>query len=787
MKRLLLLGLCLSILGGAASQNASFQLSGRILDAETDQGIGFVQLKLLQLADSSFVSGAISEAGGEFRVTVPRDGEYLLESLAEGYEPQVQTIQAFREAAELPAIRLAVKSSTLSTVEISAEKSVVELDLDKRVYNVSQDLSNQGASAAEILGNLPSVSLSPEGQVRLRGSSDVRILIDGKPSGLIGPDGEGLAQLQGTLIESVEVITNPSARYEAEGSGGVINIVLKKDRKQGFNGSIDLTAGYPTNLIATLNLNYRVKKVNFFINYGFGYRVNPYRGTVYQEVYAGDTTFLSLQTSRGQFQGLVNNIRGGMDYYFDEKNILTAAYRFRRTDGQRFSYFRYEDYLFTTANPTLITEREQEEVESEPYSEYALTYEKQFAREGQELTADVRYLNYWENSDQVYPETSWLPGESREQGETFVQRAVNDEFENQYLIQVDYIHPFGVEGSIEGGVRLSFRDMTNDYLATEEQADGEWLPLPEFDNVFQYNENVQAVYAIVGNKLPKLSYQLGLRAESTEIRTELEKTKETNDRSYRNLFPSGLLAWHLPRQNDLQLSYSRRIRRPTYRELSPFITLSDRRNFFSGNRDLNPEFSHSVELSHLKRFEQGVLTSALYYRNSTETIQSIRLVDEDGLAQTLPYNLVGQNAFGFDLAFSYSLTRWWKLDANFNAFRAITDASNIAADFQSDTYSWFARQTSKFSLPANISLQFRTNYQAPELIPQGRREAIFTLDLAAKKELWARKGALTLSATNLLNTNRTISITQGEGFFTDRFSLRRPRQIDLTFTYRFNQ
>ncbi|MEL7339783.1 MAG: outer membrane beta-barrel family protein, partial [Bacteroidota bacterium] len=487
------------------------------------------------------------------------------------------------------------------------------------------------------------------------------------------------------------------------------------------------------------------------------------------------------------FQGLVNNIRGGMDYYFDEKNILTAAYRFRRTDGQRFSYFRYEDYLFTTANPTLITEREQEEVESEPYSEYALTYEKQFAREGQELTADVRYLNYWENSDQVYPETSWLPGETREQGETFVQRAVNDEFENLYLIQVDYAHPFGAEGTIEGGVRLSFRDMTNDYLATEEQSDGQWLPLPEFDNVFQYNENVQAVYAIVGNKLPKLSYQLGLRAESTEIRTELEKTKETNDRSYNNLFPSGLLAWHLPKQNDLQLSYSRRIRRPTYRELSPFITLSDRRNFFSGNRDLNPEFSHSVELSHLKRFEKGVLTSALYYRNSTETIQSIRLVDENGLAETLPYNLVGQNAFGFDFTFSYSLTRWWKLDANFNAFRAITDASNIAADFQSDTYSWFARQTSKFSLPADISLQVRTNYQAPELIPQGRREAIFTLDLAAKKELWSRKGAITLSANNLLNTNRSITITQGEGFFTDRFSLRQPRQIDLTLTYRFNQ
>ncbi|MEL7530710.1 MAG: outer membrane beta-barrel protein [Bacteroidota bacterium] len=784
----LFLALCLCLLFlGAASQNASLTLSGRMtLNDEQDTPANFGQLSLLNAQDSSIIQGALTDQFGAFSMVVA-PGNYILRYAATGYEPYFTEAFELQEDREVPSVRLKAKSITLSEVQITGEKDLVELDLDKKVYNVSKDLSNQGATASEILGNLPSVTVNQNGQVSLRGSGDVRILIDGKPSGLIGPDGEGLAQLQGNLIESVEIITNPSARYEAEGTGGVINIVLKKDRRQGFNGSIDLTAGYPTNVNAAVNLNYRVKKVNFFINYGFGYRINPYRGTVYQEVYRGDSTFISLQESSGQFQGLVNNIRGGLDYYFDENNILTAAYRFRRTDGQRFSYFRYEDYLNSTNNPTAITEREQEEVESEPYSEYALTYKRKFQREGQELTMDARYLNYWENSDQIYPETSWLPGQSREQGTTFVQRAVNDEFENQYLFQLDYVQPFGKDGTLEGGVRLSFRDMTNDYLATEEQADGEWIALPGFDNVFQYNENIQAVYGILGNKQERISYQVGLRAEATSIATELVDTNETNERDFQNLFPSGLFALHLPAQNDLQISYSRRIRRPTYRELSPFITLSDRRNFFSGNRDLNPEFSHSVELSHLKYFEQGVLTSALYFRNSSATIQSIRLVDENGLASTLPYNLVGQNAFGADIAFSYALTPWWKLDANFNAFRAITDATNLDANFSSDTYSWFVRQTSKFKLPKETSLQLRTNYQAPELIPQGRREAIFTLDVAIKKELWQRKGAITLSGTNLLNTNRSIVITEGEGFFTDRFSLRQPRQINLTLTYRIKQ
>ncbi|MFK7924367.1 MAG: TonB-dependent receptor [Bacteroidia bacterium] len=786
MLRSIILGSLLLTSLLAAAQNAPLSISGQVLADESGEGIAYAQVSLHQAKDSSLIQGAITDEKGAFKLEGP-NGSYLMRYTAEGFETTYSEVFELNAKLMMPSVRLQAKSITLSEVEITGEKNLVELDLDKKVYNVSKDLSNQGATASEILGNLPSVTVNQTGQVSLRGSSGVRILIDGKPSGLIGPDGEGLAQLQGNLIESVEIITNPSARYEAEGSGGVINIVLKKDQRKGFNGSIDLTAGYPTNLIAAINLNYRVKKVNFFVNYGFGYRVNPYRGTVYQEVYSGDTTFISEQTSNGQFQGLVNNIRGGMDYYFNDRNILTAAYRFRRTDGQRFSYFRYEDFLNSTSNPISITEREQEEVESEPYSEYALTYKKTFAKEGQELTADVRYLNYWENSDQIYPETTWLPGQTREQGNTFVQAAVNDEFENLYLLQLDYVHPFGEDGRIEGGLRASFRDIKNDFLATEEQSDGEWLALPGFDNVFQYNENIQAAYGIIGNKQERISYQVGLRAEATSITTELEKTNETNPRDYQNLFPSGLFSVHLPAENDLQISYSRRIRRPTYRELSPFITLSDRRNFFSGNKDLNPEFTHSVELSHLKHFDDGVVTSALYYRNSSSTIQSIRTVDQNGLASTLPFNLVGQNAFGADIAFSYSLTPWWKFDANFNAFRAITDATNIDADFSSDTYSWFIRQTSKFKLPKDASIQIRTNYQAPELIPQGRREAMFTLDVAIKKDLWERKGALTLAGTNLLNTNRSIITTEGETFFTDRFSLRQPRQINLTLTYRINQ
>ena len=776
----------LSLIGFAAGMqglHAQYHIAGTVSDDTGAQLLQYATVSLLKTADSALVTGTVSDEQGSFELAAPA-GTYLLKTAFLGYETHFSSnleLSASQPRIDLPVIRLIERSTTLEAVEIAGQKSLVEYSMDKKIFNVGQDLSNAGATATEILNNIPSVTVDPEGNVKLRGSADVRILIDGRPSGLLR--GNGLRQLQGSLIESVEVITNPSARYEAEGNAGVINIILKKDRKRGLNGSFELLLGEPANYGVSANVNYRYKKLNFFINYSIAYRVQPGIGSLYQEVYAGDTTFVQIQDREGRREGINNNIRGGLDYYFNEQNILTGSYRFQRSDGKRFTDLRYEDYLFNRSNLVSTSLRDQYEIESEPYSEYVLAYKRLFSKKGHELNADVRYLNYWENSDQRFTEVTFLPGETKEQGRISRQNSVNDEYEDQYLIQIDYTQPIGKEGKFEAGLRSSFRDMTNDYLATEQNDLGEWVTLPEFDNVFVYQENIHAVYGILGNKGEKISYQVGLRAEMTDVETLLKKTNEVNPRDYTNFFPSAHLSWHLPAEHALQVSYSRRVRRPTYGELSPFVTLADGRNFFSGNPDLDPQFTDAFEVGHLKYLEKGSISSALYYRYATGAIQSIRRVDAQGFSTRLPENLKDQHAFGAEFALSYELYKWWKLDANANFFRAITDGTNIDATFSSDAYSWFARQVSRFNLPRQYSIQLRGNYDAPEIVPQGRRKSLTYFDIAIQKELWNRKGRLTLNVMDVLNSRKMRSIIEGETFFTDQTSQFQLRQINLTLSY----
>ena len=789
---LLFMGLGVLLLAQSTSPSTaqnSHKISG-LVNNDSGQPLEYATITVLAVQDSSIVSGTVTNAKGTFTLEVP-EGKYWVRMAFMGYKPwysELLQLTGKKSRIQLPEVVMVPQATTLDEVEISAEKSRVELALDKKIFHVGKDLSSAGATASEILQNIPSVTVDPEGNVKLRGSSEVRILIDGKPSGLVSfKGGQGLQQLQGSLIESVEVITNPSARYEAEGMAGIINIVLKKNRKKGFNGSFELITGNPANHGVSANVNYRYKKINFFINYGLSYRIQPNIGSLYQEVYNPDTTLIQRQESGGQREGWNNNIRGGLDYFFNERNIFTASYRFQRMDGKRVNNFRYEDYLFRGDNLIGTSLRDQYEEEQEPYSEYVLTYKKLFSKKGHELTIDARYLNYWENSDQTFTEVTFTPQESQATGTTMVQRSINDEFEDQYLVQLDYIQPIGNEGKLEAGIRSSFRDMENDFLATEKNAQGEFVTIPQFDNIFLYKENIQAVYGILGNKSSGFSYQAGLRVEATDVNTVLEETNEENPRKYTNLFPSAHATFHLPGQNDLQVSYSRRIRRPVYRDLSPFVTLANGRNFFSGNPDLDPEYTDAFEIGHLKYFDKGSLSSAIYYRYSQATIQRIRLVDEIGFATTLPQNLKDQHSFGAEWALGYQLKPWWKLDANFNFYRAITDGTNLDDTFSSDTYSWFIRQTSRFTLPKSLVVQLTANYQAPEQIPQGRQKSIAGLDVAIRKNIWQDKGTLTLSAIDVFNSRKQRTVTEGLTFFTDRLSQRQRRQINLTLSYRLNQ
>jgi outer membrane receptor protein involved in Fe transport len=772
-----------------AQTAGKLSVTGKIVDAQNNSPLGYASIRLFRTADSTFTAGAITDETGGFVVDIVAGSYYALSEFI-GYKPQYTSNIKLSDAnspLNIGTIKVAGSARTLDEVTVQAEKSTMELSLDKKIFNVGKDLANAGGTGVDILTNIPSVAVDVEGNVSLRGSGNVRILIDGKPSGLVSIKGaSGLQQLQGSMIERVEIITNPSARYEAEGMGGVINIVLKKERKEGINGSFDIITGYPTNYGAAANVNYRRKNLNFFINYTLSYRNTPGKNYLYQELYRNDSTFIMERDMTSNLKGMNNSARGGIDYYFNPKNILTGSYTWRTSKGKRFSTLKYRDYLTSVNNLTSFTNRTQNETETEPNSEYSVTYKKTFDRKGQEFTADVRYLDNWENSDQYYRENVFNPNGSPSSIPPLLQRAVNYETEKQLLFQLDYVHPFGKDGKFEAGARSSSRDMTNDYTVTQETSEG-WITLPNLTNDFLYEENINAAYGIVGNKTGKFSYQAGVRAEWTGVTTELKQTKEVNERKYANLFPSVHVTYDFAKQNALQLSFSRRVRRPQYNDLSPFATYSDNRNYWSGNPDLNPEFTNAFEFGHIKYLSKGTLTSSLYYRHTNGKITSIRRVQDDGSSYTRPENLGTEDAYGAEFASSFTLNQWWKLDGSVNFFRAITDGTGLDEDFQSDTYSWFVRMMSRFTLWKNTDLQLRGNYEAPQQTPQGKRKAMATLDLAASRDILKNNGTLTLSVIDVFNSRKFRSVIEGANFYTVNNSQGRRRQINLTLNYRLHQ
>ncbi|WP_075351833.1 outer membrane beta-barrel family protein [Algoriphagus marinus] len=778
------------LLGFSQQNQAPGKVSGKLLDKTSREPIPFGSIAIFTLQDS-LIGGAISGEKGGFELRLPFGTYYgLIEFMGfESLKTAQFTLSSQQATRNLGDILIEASASDLDEVVVQGEKTLMELSLDKRIFNVGKDLANAGGTASDILMNLPSVAVDPEGNVRLRGSSNVRILIDGKPSGLVSfKGGAGLRQLQANMVERVEVITNPSARYEAEGMAGVINIILKKDNNKGFNGSFEVIAGTPLNLGFSTNLNYRKNRINWFINYSLARRHQPNVGELYQEVYNedGSTSILS-QNNSGLVKSFNNNIRGGLDYYFNEKSILTASYLWRRSDARRITDIRYEDYLNNFDNYLGYSLRQQDETEAEPNSEIIVSYKKSFEQKGHELTTAFTYLNYWERSDQKFTESAYSPTVQLIPNSDLLQTSLNDEYENQYLLQLDYVKPFSKEGKFETGLRTSFREMENDFLVSEENESGELIPLPGLDNIFLYNENILAAYGIWGNKTGNWSYQAGVRAEHTDVETILVETNERNPRKYTNLFPSAHLTYNISTENAFQLSYSRRVRRPVYNDLSPYVTFSDQRNFFSGNPDLNPEFTDSFELGHIKYFEKGTLFSTVYFRNTTDKIERIRTVNDDGFSVTAPYNLTGEKSFGVEFSSDYKINDWWKLDLNLNFFHANIDGSNIESNFQAKTYSWLLRQTSRFTLGNGMDIQVRANYDARQKTAQGVRKGIFFMDLSASKRILGERGNLILTANDIFNSRRNRYIIEGENFFTEGDSQFVRRQINLTMSYRLRQ
>lgn len=752
-----------------------------IVQEENGSPVPFANVALYS-ADSTLVSGAVSDESGNFRITAKPGRHYLQVSFL-SFEKKSLPLDVTTQPIALGVIRLTSGTKLLESVEIQGERSQMELHLDKRVFEVGKDLSNISGTASDILDNVPSVNVDVDGNVSLRGSGNVRILIDGRPSGLTGiSTADALQQLQGNLVERIEVITNPSARYDAEGEVGIINIILKKEKNRGLNGSATVNAGYPANYGASFNLNFRRNNVNYFGSYGISYRKSPGRGKSFQSFLLEDTTFFYSQLTDRSRRDLSHNIRGGIDFCLGSNQTLTLSGVVRTSESLNRTTNRYDDL---DADQTLIrtVERVEREEEPELNSEAALSYRKDFNDKGRSFTADLKYIDNNETEYADFRQTDFSIDS------TGFQSSKNVEDEQNVLMQMDYTHPFSSKGKFETGIKGTARILDNSFELRQLNTEtNEWIANEGLSTDLTYDEKIYAAYVIVGNELNKFSWQTGLRGELTDIEVSQRGVAASTRQNYFNLFPSAHLSYHISQDKTLQLSYSYRLSRPRFGDLIPFSNFSDNRSVETGNPNLRPEYTNSLEAGYLINWEKGSLLSSTYYRYRTGVIEEITLIDSVGFSRTYPTNLGVENAYGLEFNLSYNPIDAWRLNANANFYRSVIEGSFNDQEFNSDTYTWTTRTTSKITFFRKWDFQTGFNYRAPRQTPQGRNRSLYSIDLGLSRDVLKKKGTLTLAVRDLLNSRKFRSEVErpDEGYFAEREFQGRVRQLLITFTYRIN-
>ncbi|KAA3436679.1 TonB-dependent receptor domain-containing protein [Rufibacter hautae] len=794
MKHLLRLSIICILLFGYTAAQGQGKITGKLQDATTKQPVGYATAALLSGRDSAIVSSALVDGDGTFTVAPVAAGRYHLKVSFVGYATRVVPnieVSAAAPSVDLGVIAMRSASTQLKAVEVVGQRAQVEYGLDRRVYNVGQDLSTVGGTAVDVMQNVPSVTVDQEGTVSMRGTSNITILIDGKPSAL---SGLGLDQIPASTIDRVEVITNPSSKYDPSGTGGVLNIILKKEKQRGLNGVASVNAGMGNRYNTSLNLNYRFGKLNLFTNYDFRQDYRKGTGSVFRTNYRReeskpDSTSYLEQESENENRRGNHNVRFGADYQLTDKQSITGSvlyrYGYRENDGNTFYRFLEENRsLNSTSNRATTGD------ETSRLFEYTLGYRMTFDKPGRELTADAVFNQEEERGQDDFRQLFYNAEGRETPARNDLQKNQGLEKEREFSLQVDYVHPFSEKGKWEAGYRSTFERSDEDVQATEfNRISRRYENSIGRTNHFVYDEWVHAVYGNYGDAIGKFSYQLGSRLEQTNIVTDQITQGKRNNIEYLNLFPSLFLTYEFSQEQKVQTSYSRRIDRPWTGQLNPFRDVSDALNVREGNPNLRPEFTDSYEVNYLHFWKETTATVGVFYRRMTDVVQSIRnqFTTENGENATLStfQNIASGESYGLELTGTANLFKWWSLNANVSGFNYKIDATEQGLASNS-RLSWTSRLNSNFTLPYKTEVQLSMNYRSPTVTVQGERSSFFTTSLSARKEVFGGKGNIILRVQDVFNTMRFNSYTFSEGQFEETSRYKPQSQIVFVgFSYRF--
>jgi len=751
-----------------------------------------VNVVLLNPEDESIVTGTASAESGEFSITA-KPGFYRLQISYISYLDQIMDIELNDgETLDLGRVELQPDDSLLDEVVVEGERSYIEMNFDSRVFNVGSDITSLGGNALDVLDNVPSISTDFEGNVSLRGNQGVQILINGRPSNLVRGGTDGLGSIPASMIDKIEIITNPSARYEAQGTGGIINIKLVKDVELGFSGSIQSNVGYPQDHGAGVNLNYNKNNINWFLNLDFEYEREPESGSSFQS-FSGDTTYVFYETNDVIEREIEGDINFGADFYLPHEQVLTLSSRFSLEQGEEDGDLLYTDYI--PDSPGIyrrvfdewgirrqLNRRNLEEAREADY-DARLQYEIKFDDSGHRLTADADFEFGSEGDDLIL-------SEDIEQGTSDFrnQRTFSDEKYREFRLDSDYTRPLGDNGKFEAGFRVNFDWLDNDFRA-EELVDGIWtLPengLDESEN-FTFYENVNALYSIYSGSAGSFTYQMGARLENTVIKTKLDKTGDGSNQNYLNLFPSAFMSYTISEQNSLQISYSRRISRPWSRFLLPFTEIDNSRNRSVGNPNLSPEFGNSFEVGYLRRWESGSVLSSVYYRYRTGVIERISTIDGNGITTRRPINLANENSWGIEFTADQDLFESLQLSGSFNLYKSNSKGEYENVAYSSESESFTSRLRLRWRFFDSWNFQANVYYRGARQTTQGRESGSAYLGSGISKEIFGGKGTLSLSARDLLNSRQSDREIINPTSYTNNQYSWSSRAFRLNFRYNFS-
>jgi outer membrane receptor protein involved in Fe transport len=772
--------------GNGASKNA---VMGKVIEANTSTPIEFAAVSVLTAADSTLVTGTITNEAGAFMVQTQGPGDFVLKVEFLGYNTFYTpfTLNAEKPNFQAGKIELSVSENILAGVEITAEKSYFQQSIDKKVYNIERDIVASSGTASEALQNIPSVTVDLDGNVSLRGNTNVRIFIDGKPSGLMGSSMVAiLEQIPANTIESIEVVTNPSARYEAEGGGGIINIVLKKDKKIGLNGVVSAGVTSFPGYDGTASLNYRDQKWNVNTSFSYNDRETDGWSNVYRKVTYEDS--LSFYSSDGvSVSGREGgNIRGGVDYYINESSTIGVSGSYNTNSNFHVDTNNY----FFLDNDSLLNNRNIRTGSGsgdEISYNAGLNYRQVFSSPKHLLTADAFYSKGAGDGFTAYEEFSYDPL-GLELGFPILQQIYNDDANEDINIQTDYVHPFDNGNQLEGGLKFTREFRDNDVRSESvDEFSGEYENDDSISNRFRFDQQILAAYAIWNSSIGKLGYQLGLRAEQTFLLSELVTTSESFDRDYLGLFPSAHLKYTVQEGIDLSASYSRRINRPRAWFLNPFPEFSDPYTYRQGNPFLLPEYENSFEAGLTRIWEKHTLSSTLFYRTTNGEFSAYTIVDSNGLSRTSFENFENETEYGLELVVRNEFTKFWSATSSLNLNRTIIDASNIEEGLSNALTNYNARVMMFFKLFKQTSLQLTYSYWRPWAMAQGMPQPVTFLDAGIKSDFLNNKLSVNLTFTDIFDT-RQFSVTNESFNFYQEFDRKREsRSVGIRLSYKFGQ